>query len=174
MADTKRTLIELAHYPEHGPRPEDPHYKIFNQARTHLVDVLAVGCWIGGATKTQIETGLPADHQCVGCQQLEAHHHIAEWAGLSEIDWQKVAPDFPQLGIHSDEDFLCAAESEGGLMILCDIHHRGSMRGIHAITEPVWKLQRYEVDDYRFIPEPTHPAIGTAPVQPEPEVATTD
>lgn len=42
---------------------------------------------------------------------------LAEFAGLAETDWRKVAADFPQAGIDSDEDFLRFAESEGGLMM---------------------------------------------------------
>jgi hypothetical protein len=152
MANVKRTLRECAYYPSHLPREDDSHYKIFHEAQHHLIHVLSVGCWIGGATLEQIKAGLPVDHICHGSKQLEAHHHIAEFASLSEIDWQKVAKDFPQLGIHSDEDFLNIAESEGGLLILCDKHHRAPYFGIHSITEPIWKLQRYERDDYSFIP----------------------
>jgi hypothetical protein len=153
MSEEPRTLHELAFYPEHGPRGSDPHYAIFHAARHHLIDVLKVGCWIGGATKDQIAAGLAPDHPCHGAKQLEAHHHIAEWAGLSEIDWRKVAKDFPQLGIHSDEDFLRAAESEGGLLILCDRHHRGPYHGIHTITQPVWQLDRYAQAGWHFTPE---------------------
>jgi hypothetical protein len=155
MADTRRTLIEIAHYPPHGPRPSDVHYKIFHQSQHHLIHVLKVGCWICGVTIDDLAKGLAVTHLGYGATQLEAHHHIVEWAGLSEADWNKVSPDFPQLGIHSDEDMLKMAESEGGLLILCDRHHRGGMTGIHSITEPVWKLQRYERDDYRFITVPT-------------------
>jgi len=150
MSDLRRTLHELAHYPPHGPRESDPHYGVFHRARHHLIDVLGVGCWIGGATKKQIEAGLPDDHRCAGATGLEAHHHIAEFAALAEEDWQKVADDFPQLGIHSDDEFLAAAESEGGLMILCSIHHRSPHAGIHSITEPVWKLDRYARDGWSF------------------------
>ena len=107
------TLHEIAYYPPHGPRAEDPNYRVFHEARNHLINVLNVGCWIGGATKSEIAAGLPNDHRCLGATQLEAHHHIAEFAGLNEIDWQKVATDFPQLGIDSDEAFLKAAESDG-------------------------------------------------------------
>jgi len=153
MSQEPRTLHELAFYPEHGPRDSDPHYAIFHAARHHLIDVLEVGCWIGGATKAEIVAGLAPDHPCYGAKQLEAHHHIAEFAGLSEIDWRKVAKDFPQLGIHSDEDFLRAAESEGGLLILCDRHHRGPYHGIHTITQPVWQLDRYAQADWHFTPE---------------------
>lgn len=138
-----RTLKEIAYYPPHEPRAEDPNYSAFHSARRHLIDVLGTGCWIGGATKADLAAGLADDHLCNGAKQLEAHHHIAEFAGLNELDWQKVAADFPQLGIQSDEDFKRAAESDGGLLILCDKHHRAPYHGIHSITEPVWKLDRY-------------------------------
>ena len=152
MANLNRTLHEIAMYPAHGPREDDVHYRIFNQAQHHLIHVLKTGCWIGGATLDEIKAGLPTGHRCATAHQLEAHHNFAEWAGLSEIDWQKFSVDFPQLGVHSDEDFLNLAESEGGLLILCDVHHRGPYHGIHAITEPVWKLQRYAIDGYSFTP----------------------
>lgn len=94
---------------------------------------------------------MPAGHRCYGAKQLEAHHSIAEQSGLSEMDWRKVAKDFPQLGIHSDEDFHRIAESEGGLMIICDRHHRSPNFGIHSVTYPVWTLDRYADDDWEFL-----------------------
>lgn len=152
-----RTLREIAEYPPHGPRNTDPNYKVFHEARHHLIDVLNVGCWIGGATKSEIATGLPTDHLCHGATELEAHHHIAEFAGLNEIDWQKVAVDFPTLGITSDADFLKAAEDEGGLLILCSKHHRDAYHGIHSITEPVWKLDRYARPGWEYQGDPKTP-----------------
>lgn len=151
--ELRRTLREVVAYPEHGPRDSDPNYHIFNAAKHHLVHVLGVGCWIGGATLAQIKTGLPAQHRCHGATQLEAHHAVAEFAGLNAIDWRKVAADFPQAGITSDEDFLRFAESEGGLLILCDKHHRGANHGIHTITYPAWTLDRYADDGYEFLPD---------------------
>lgn len=153
----KRTLIEIVAYPPHEPRESDPHYAIFTAARKHLIYALGVGCWIGGATIAQIKAGLPEEHRCAGAVQLEAHHAIAEFAGLNETDWQKVAKDFPLLKIHSQEDWLRAAESEGGLMILCDIHHRHPLQGIHAITYPSWLLDRYARDDWEFLPSEKEP-----------------
>lgn len=151
----KRTLTEIAAYPPHGPRDSDPNYKVFHAARHHLVDVLGVGCWIGGATKAEIKAGLPEDHLCYGALGLEGHHALAEFASLNAIDWTKIAKDFPQLGIDSDEDFLKAAEDEGGLLILCSKHHRGPYHGIHMITEPIWKLDRYARNDFRIARDPS-------------------
>jgi hypothetical protein len=159
MTDTghgeTRSLHELGFYPPHGPRAKDVHYRIFNAARRHLIDTLGVGCWIGGATKTQLAAGFTGPHLCRGARQLEAHHHIAEFAGLNQVDWAKVAADFPVLGIHDDDTFLAAAEADGGLLILCDKHHRAPYHGIHSITEPVWKLDRYARPGWDFQGEPT-------------------
>jgi hypothetical protein len=152
----RRTLAEVIAYPEHGPREGDPNYHIFNAAKHHLVHVLGVGCWIGGATLAQVKAGLPEVHRCHGAKQLEAHHAVAEFAGLNEIDWRKVAVDFPTVGIHSDDDFLRFAESEGGLMILCDKHHRAPAQGIHSVTYPAWLLDRYARADWEFLPGEVH------------------
>lgn len=149
-------------YPEHSPRRSDPHYRIFVASRRHLIDVLGVGCWIGGITKAQLGT-TDRTHLCYGAKQLEAHHDVAEFAGLTEIDWQKVAADFPTLGIHSDEDFLRAAEAEGGLTVLCDKHHRAPYHGTHMISGPVWKLDRYARKGWDFTGEPpATPGHGAA------------
>lgn len=150
----RRALREIVAYPPHAPREQDVHYKVFHHAQHHLIYDLEVGCWIGGATLAQIKAGLSSSHRCAGATQLEAHHAIAEFAGLSEVDWQKVAKDFPQAALHSEEDFLNYAESEGGLMILCDIHHRHVGKGIHAVTYPAWLLDRYAQDGYEFLEAP--------------------
>lgn len=161
----KRTLHEVVAYPPHEPRKSDPHYKIFEEARRRLIHELNAGCWIGGANLAQIKAGLPGEHRCSGAKQLEAHHAIAEFSGLNEIDWQKVAKDFPQAGLHSDEDFLRFAESEGGLMILCDKHHRSPGLGIHSVTYPAWLLDRYVRDDWEFL-------VPDAPVEKTEKTAT--
>lgn len=149
----RRTLHEVVAYPPHAPREEDPHYRVFHHAQHRLIHELGVGCWIGGATLAQIHAGLPPGHRCAGAKQLEAHHSIAEFSGLPETDWRKVAADFPQAGIHSEEDWLNYAESEGGLMILCDVHHRSANRGIHSVTYPAWLLDRYAKDEWEFLPD---------------------
>jgi len=149
----RRTLRETVAYPPHGPRESDPHYGIFEHAKHHLVHVLGAGCWIGGATLAQVKAGLPGGHRCAGAAQLEAHHAVAEFAGLNEIDWQKVAADFPQAGLHSDEEFKAFANSEGGLLILCDVHHRHPGKGIHSVTYPAWLLDKYAKDEWEFLPD---------------------
>ncbi len=146
-----RTLRETAAYPPHGPRESDPHYPVFAHARHRLIFELDAGCWIGGATHDQIRSGLPPGHRCLGAAGLEAHHAVAEFAGLNAVDWQKVAKDFPLAGIHSDEDFLRFAESEAGLMILCDKHHRSPGTGIHSVTYPAWVLDKYADDSWEFL-----------------------
>lgn len=147
----RRTLREVVAYPPHAPREQDPHYAVFHHAQHRLIHELGVGCWIGGATLDEIHAGLAAGHRCHGATQLEAHHAIAEFSGLNEVDWRKVAKDFPQAELHSNEDFLRYAESEGGLMILCDVHHRHPGKGIHTVTYPAWLLDRYAQDGWEFL-----------------------
>lgn len=151
----ERALRERVAYPPHGPRDSDPYHDVYEHARHHLIYELDVGCWIGGATHDQIQAGLPEGHRCHGAAGLESHHSIAEFAGLNAEDWRKVAEDFPQAGIQSDEDFKRYANSEGGLMILCDKHHRWAGSGIHSVTYPAWVLDRYARDDWEFlVPQP--------------------
>ena len=146
-----RTLQTSVHFPEHEPRTESA---TFRATKHHLVHVLKTPCWIGGATIDDIKNGLPEDHRCFGATQLEAHHDLAEWAEWNGLDWRKVAADFPQLGIHDDESFRKAAESEGGILILCDKHHRARFHGIHMTDYPTWKADRHAKDGFEFIPDP--------------------
>lgn len=138
------------HFPEHEPRHASAE---FHATRHHLIDVLGVGCWIGGATKSQIAAGLPKGHRCYGATQLEAHHDMAEWAEWNGLDWRKFAADFPQLGITDDATFRAAAESENGILVLCDKHHRAKNHGIHMTDYPSWKADRYANDDWEFLPD---------------------
>ena len=148
---TQRLVVTVA-FPEHEPRHRSEE---FVASRHHLIDELGVGCWIGGATKADLEKGLPANHRCFGATQLEAHHDMAEWAEWNGLDWHKYAQDFPTLGIHDDASFRAAAESENGLLILCDKHHRAKNHGIHMTDYPSWKADRYAKDDWEFLPDPT-------------------
>lgn len=144
----KLTHTYTVHFPEHEPRISS---EVFRATKHHLVDVLNTGCWIGGATKAELAAGLPEGHRCYGAKQLEAHHGLAEWADWNGIDWQKIAKDFPYLGIHDDESFRQAAESEAGIFILCDKHHRSKGHGIHMVDYPSWRPDRWAKDDFEFL-----------------------
>ena len=47
-------------------------------------------------------------------------------------------------------EFLDGVEQ---MKVLCDVHHRNPYYGIHAITGPIWQLQRYSVKGFEFVPK---------------------
>jgi hypothetical protein len=80
---------------------------------------------------------------------METHHAVFEWASQLGLDLAKVERDFPAL---TDRVKLAEwVDSEGNMLVLCNVHHRCSRRGIHAISYPAWLLQRYEGDGWQFI-----------------------
>lgn len=134
MSELDRTLRELAWYPPHDPRRASPLYRKTHQ---HLVVELDSPCWICGVT-----------HSKGGA--METHHSEIEWAA------EKAFENDPQMlktlvrDLHDEiktatpdalQEFL---DSEGNMLVLCATHHRAPFYGIHAITYPAWKLQRYQ------------------------------
>lgn len=112
--------------PEHEPREDDPHYHLFNSAKTRLKKL---GLW-----KCVIN-----DELCSGTPEL--HHSHIEFSQVNNMDPKKVEQAF---GAHfdSDEDFQVWIESPGNLEVLCTSHHR-TLYGIHAIPAPLWETFRY-------------------------------
>lgn len=165
MPDLRRTLVEDVHYPPHGPRKASALYE-----RTHheLVVVQDKPCSVCGVRNSTL--GDPAQNT-LGAKAIETHHDIVEWAGQTEIDWDKVAADHPGLpnlvavarAYHAhltangsfdgtlDPDVVTSfVDSDEQMLVLCDVHHRAARRGIHMITGPVFELQRYERGDWDF------------------------
>ncbi len=151
MTELKRTLLEDAFYPSHDPRKASPEY-----AKTHhrLVVEMDEPCWICGIRHSDV-LKLPALEQ--RRWQIETHHAELEWAAETAFDTshpenEKAVEQLAKLTadhaeIQNDPARLREwLDSEGNMLILCATHHRGAGTGIHAITYPVWKLQRYQVD----------------------------
>lgn len=109
-----RTLVEVAHYEEHGKRTESAE---FRRVKRELHEA-GVGCWVG--------------QRCEG--GLEVHHNIIEYSAMSEVDINKVRADHPEF-----KDVDCKEQ----MMVLCSKHHRGKGFGIHDMTYPIWQLQKY-------------------------------
>jgi hypothetical protein len=96
--------------------------------------------------------------------QLETHHAELEWAAERAFEGDKAMLDqltADHAAILDDplklRDWL---DSEGNMLILCATHHRGAQTGIHAVTYPAWKLQRYERADagaFQFIKQTARP-----------------
>ena len=124
--DQAMTLHILSHIPDHQPREDDPHYHLFEQAKSRLK---RQGLW-----KCMIN-----DELCNG--EPELHHTYIEFSQINEVDPTKVQQ---ALGLHfaNDEEFQQWAESPGNLEVLCVAHHRAHF-GIHMMPGPLWEAVRF-------------------------------
>jgi hypothetical protein len=124
--DQASTIHLLQHVPTHDRREDDPHYRLFEQAKARLKRQGLWHCMIG-------------DDLCDG--EPELHHTFIEFSQINEVDPAKVAQG---LGLHfeDDEDFQAWAESPGNLEVLCRAHHIGGL-GIHSIPGPLWEAIRF-------------------------------
>ena len=110
------------HYPEHGTRPDDPFYHLFDHFRKAAkrdpsLYVCAVGKRRGDFTDCTVvdSTGKAIP--------LELHHAHIEWALQNEVDLDMVRRQYPEI---TDHDALAAwIESDRNLIFLCQFHHRG-------------------------------------------------
>lgn len=161
-----RTLQEVALYPPHPPRRPTARY---TKAHRKLVKDLDRPCLVCGVRNSTLKD--PTQNPW-GAKAIESHHRLVEDSLANAIDVEKfnrkVVPallrrsgDAAKYGrpftldemhdwIHGDED---------NLWILCDIHHRHSLVGIHAITGPIWGVQDLLVDGYDL--------TGFKPVSPQ-------
>lgn len=150
MSELKRNLAEDVFYPPHEKRHASSLYR-----KTHkkLILEMDTPCWICGIKHSDV-VKLPKEEQSKW--QMETHHSELEWAAEKAFETdeemlKKLTADFAE--IMNDplrlRDWL---DSEGNMLVLCAYHHRGLRTGIHSITYPAWKLQRYEYDGgFQFI-----------------------
>ena len=134
MGELKRTLVEDIYYPPHEPRRASAE---FRHVRHKLIVEMDEPCWICGIRNS---TG----------GKMEAHHDQLEWAAANGVDLGLVTRDFPEIMADPQRlrDWL---DSEGNMLVLCADHHRGSRKGIHCLTYPAWKLQRWQGKEWTFI-----------------------
>lgn len=148
MGELHRTLVEDIFYPPHEPRKASSLYR-----KTHhkLVIEMNEPCWICGITH-QDWVMLPKDEQ--SRWQLETHHDELEWAAANGVDLDKITADFAEI-MNNPEKLRHWLDSENNMLVLCATHHRGGKTGIHSITYPAWKLQRWQGKEWTFINQPS-------------------
>lgn len=169
MTHLHRRLLEDVFYPEHDVRHASRRYR-----NTHhlLIQWLDTPCWICGIRQSDVDRFPAAIRRH---WQLETHHFQVEWAAQNGLDLERVTRDWPDLDDRKKvADWV---DSEGNMMVLCAQHHRAGRTGIHSITYPVWKLQRWQGDDqgrtFQFIPQTNwHTLVPpeAAPTRKPPEV----
>ncbi len=121
--------------PPHPPREETPEYA---RAHHHLVYDLDSPCAMCGVRHSTL--GNPAEN-LFGATALETHHYPIERSLLDACDPTKVSVVFAQVKDHASlEAFV---DSEHNMMILCDIHHRHPLHGIHHLTPQDFFVQPF-------------------------------
>ena len=130
--ELKRTLNENVFYPEHPPRRASLE---FEATRKRLIVDMDTPCWICGIRRS---TG----------GKMELHHEVVEWALENAVDPAKLGVEFPDV---TDEISLRTFIDSGlNGMVLCDRHHRHIEEGIHSLTYPIWRAQRYVRQGYEL------------------------
>jgi len=129
--------------PPHPPREETPEYA---RAHHHMVYVLDTPCAMCGVRHSKLDD--PAENP-FGAKALETHHYPIERSLLDACDPAKVGIVFPQVKDQASlEDFV---DSEHNLMVLCDVHHRHPLHGIHHLTPQDFFVQPFLLGGYQVV-----------------------
>ena len=142
--DQKEIHSYVVHYPAHGARKDDPHYKDFNHY--HRAHRNTARCYIGervGFQDCKDQKGIPAlapiDSNAEQ-QGLELHHAHIEFALTNGIKLSALEKDYPGV---SDPDKVGAwVESGENFRWLCTYHHRAA-GGAHTATHSDWEGSQY-------------------------------
>ncbi len=133
--------IELT--PPHPPREDTPEYV---KTHHHLTIVLDSPCAICGVRNSTLKDH---NHNVFGSKALETHHYPIERSLLDACDPRKISVVFPQV---KDQASLEAfVDSEGNMMVLCDVHHRHPMFGIHHLAVQDFFIQSFLLDGYQVV-----------------------
>lgn len=159
----KRALQEQVYYPEHASRSESSLYAAQHHRLVHSLDSPCLVCGVRNTTLAD-----PRQNK-VHAQQMETHHAVIEWALQNAIDVDKfnaqVVLPRRKLGMNKpryDHDFSEAQmkawidHDSDNLIVLCDVHHRHTLVGIHSVTYPIWNVQSLIRDDFQLTPYALH------------------
>jgi hypothetical protein len=129
--------------PPHPPREETPEYA---KAHHHLTITLDSPCAMCGVRNSTLHD--PKENP-FGATAIETHHYPIERSLMDACDPKKVGVVFPQV---TDRASLEAfVDSEQNLMVLCDIHHRHPLHGIHHLAPQDFFVQPFLLDGYEVV-----------------------
>lgn len=149
--EVKKTMVEDYFIPGHDPRTNSD---VYNKTHNDLVNIKDTPCWICGVKKSTIPD---IAQNLYGAKDMETHHFHLEWSLADAVDWnvlKAMHPDFPnwdKIDPNNSDTYKYFVDDEYNMYVLCDVHHRGTYRGIHAIEFPVWIAQKYIRKDFKFI-----------------------
>lgn len=140
---TSEGVAAIEMTPPHPPREETPEYV---RAHHHLTKVLDEPCAMCGVRNSTLHD--PKQNP-FGATALETHHYPIERSLLDACDPTKVGVVFPQV---KDQATLEAfVDSEQNLMVLCDVHHRHPLHGIHHLTPQDFFVQPFLFEGYQVV-----------------------
>jgi hypothetical protein len=143
---TSEGVAAIEMTPPHPPREETPEYV---RAHRHLVKVLDEPCAMCGVRNSTLHD---PQQNPFGATALETHHYPIERSLLDACDPAKVGVVFPQV---KDKATLEAfVDSEHNLMVLCDVHHRHPLHGIHHLTPQDFFVQPFLLAGYQVVATP--------------------
>jgi hypothetical protein len=129
--------------PPHPPREETPEYA---KAHHHLTITLDEPCAMCGVRNSTLHD--PKQNP-FGAKALETHHYPIERSLMDACDPKKVGVVFPQV---TDRASLEAfVDSEHNLMVLCDVHHRHPLHGIHHLAPQDFFVQPFLLEGYEVV-----------------------
>lgn len=146
-----RRLMETIAYPEHDPRTASPEY---HRVHHHLVVELDEPCWICGVRHSTLADPDLNPH---GARQMETHHVELEWALANAADPAKLLAAFPEMGAADEPHLREWLDSQGNMLVICDVHHRHPQYGVHSITHPAWIAQKWLREDWDLVKGGTTP-----------------
>lgn len=121
------------HFPEHGSRPDDPHYRDFDHYhRSTKHDPEVYQCAVGK------RRGDFSD--CTLDLPLELHHAHIEWALQNSVDLTLLEHQYP--GVSNPDEVGAWIESPRNLEWLCQFHHRGH-GGAHTASASDFEGQHF-------------------------------
>jgi hypothetical protein len=129
--------------PPHPPREETPEYV---RTHHHLAKVLDSPCAMCGVRNSTLHD--PKENP-FGAKAIETHHYPIERSLLDACDPKKIGIVFPQVTDQATlEEFV---DSEHNMMVLCDVHHRHPLHGIHHLTPQDFFVQPFLIEGYQVV-----------------------
>lgn len=126
----KVTHSYLLSFPAHDPRPEDPHYRDFNEYRRRTKPT--------ARCQFAVDTG--NDGECDHDHPLELHHAIIEFSLQNGVDLTLLERDYP--GVSNPDELGAWVESGKNLVWYCRWHHRGHA-GVHSATASDFEAEHF-------------------------------
>lgn len=142
----KETLAVEVNIPGHDPRVTT---ELFRKSKLALIARDGGNCWICGCTEAEVGP-------------LEAHHYPIERSLANMVDWPRFIRDaklgawgphaqaFDWDGFTPDQWETFVDDMTVNGLLLCKKHHTGKDEGIHAMPHPLWVVQRYALEGYKF------------------------